>query len=203
MFHKMAKRRPFIICQSIMKDNVSEYFQASKELTAKLSEVRRLKQHTAPAMDVHLLDVQIRRATARVEEHLEMFTWETQDTDLIRSAFLAIAKNTLKNIAILRPISVDNEAVQPPSDEGASLINNIDDALRKALSSKGRYVPRIEIPQGLAIWCYQVVEEYLTSMHRQLYGATFDNLLEAVTYFEKSTLSLRTHYETLAKTNSY
>lgn len=186
-----------------MNDKVSAYFQASKELAAKLSEVRRLRQHAIVGDDLQLLDRQVQLANDRVDELLEIFTWETQDTDLIRSAFLEIAKNTLKKLHEIQ----EKDVYQ--THEGANqaahllLIENISNALRKALSSKGRYVPRVEIPLGLATWCYQIMENYLETLFRQLRSATFDNLLEALTYFEKSTLLLQLQYQSQEKANKY
>jgi len=186
-----------------MNDKVSAYFQASKELAAKLSEVRRLRQHAIVGDDLQLLDRQVQLANDRVDELVEIFTWETQDTDLIRSAFLEIAKNTLKKIHEIQKTHVNH---MDPSDEEATqllLIENTSNALRKALSSKGRYVPRVEIPLGLGSWCYQIMENYLETLFRQLRSATFDNLLEAVTYFEKSTLLLRMQYQYQEKTKRF
>lgn len=192
---------PFTICQHIMNDKVTDYFQASKELAAKLSEVHKLRQHAILGDDLRLLDVQIQLASERVDELVEIFTWETQETDLIRSAFLEIAKNTLKNLPKLQELHADELPSTVAHNQGSALIENVNMALRKALSSKGRYVPRVEVPQGLAAWCYQVVESYLNTLFRQLRSATFDNLLEAVTYFEKSTLLLRMQYQAQEQTN--
>lgn len=194
---------PVPCSHEMMNDKVSAYFQASKELAAKLSEIRRLKQHATVGDDLQLLDRQIQLANDRVDELVEIFTWETQNTDLIRSAFLEIAKNTLKKIHEIQKTHVNH---MDPSDEEAAqllLIENTSNALRKALSSKGRYVPRVEIPLGLGSWCYQIMENYLETLFRQLRSATFDNLLEAVTYFEKSTLLLRMQYQYQEKTKRF
>ncbi len=186
-----------------MNDNVLAYFQTSKDLANKLSEVNRLRQHGLLSHEVRLLDMQIAHATRRVDELVEIFTWETQDTDLIRSAFLEIAKNTLKNLRKLPEYDMDAAAISATPTLGLLLIENTSNALRKALISKGRYVPSVELPQGLASWCYQLVENFLQTLFRQLQQATFDNLLEAVTYFEKSTLLLKLQYETQEKTKRF
>ncbi|WP_437919333.1 hypothetical protein [Sphingobacterium sp. LRF_L2] len=186
-----------------MDNNVSDYFRASEELVAKSQEANVLRQRTKKLHLPETIDIQLQEARQKVDEFVEIFTWETQDTDLIRSAFLEIAKNTLLSISHSNKINTESTSTAKTENLTEQLAKNIRSAFQKALLTKGRYIPRIELPKDSDNWSISILKDYLRDMQRQLQDATFDNLLEAVTYFEKSTLLLSLQLHTQRKSQNY
>ncbi|MGO3161911.1 hypothetical protein [Sphingobacterium sp. JB170] len=169
---------------------VPEYFEANRRLAKTISEAQRMENQRPPYCQARMVSDRVENAANRVSEFIEIFTWETRNTDLIRTAFVDIARNLRRQIVCLR-----ENGCWPDHFNGTAnrfqLQEDVSVAFLKALYSNGRHTPRIDIKSTDVAWDYSRIEQYLLDMERQLRHATFDNLLEAVTYYEKSDVLLR------------
>jgi len=180
-----------------MDYTVSAYFEANRHLAERISEAKRIAcPQTPPCYTARLANDQVEHAANKVSEFIEVFTWETRNTDLIRIAFIETAMSIRKQF-----IRIREDGRWPDPFNGTpnrlQLLDDLSIAFRKALDSHGYHAPCVLVKSTDNTWDYSRIEQYLSDMQRQLQHATFDNLLEAVTYYEKSELLLRLIFKLL------
>lgn len=172
-----------------MEYSVTDYFEADMNLKKAICEIGRLS-HAQRKETLYEAKKRMQIAADKVDELIEIFTWETTDTDNIRRAFVTLACGIENQL-----IEIRHSGLFPDPYNGAGnprqLIEDITNGFREALKSTGRFQPYIKIKKSRVEWRDDALMSYVKDMQRHLKYSTFDNLLEAVIYFEKSTLLLQ------------
>ncbi|SFW19190.1 hypothetical protein SAMN02927921_00458 [Sinomicrobium oceani] len=169
-----------------MEHTVSDYFEAHKILAKRISEVKAMEQGVKSWQDIRKTNPEVAMAAGRIEELIEIFTWETRETDLIRLAFIDVGTAIEKQLEDISKAGLWPDPCNGGISDDFRLCRDISGAFRAALYSHGRYAPEIVIKTTATAWDVYKITTYIENMLRQLGCATFDNLLEAVTYYEKS-----------------
>lgn len=169
---------------SLMRYTILDYFEANRLLAEHIKDSgAKSTQH-------------IGKVTDRVDELVEVFTWETTDTDQIRLAFLRCAGRIQKQLE-----EIVAKGLYPDPYNGTAnkfqLVEDIVEAFRFALTTTGKEIPEINIKTISEAWQYEGLLAYLKDMQRQLKFSTFDNLLEALRYFEKSSAMIGLFFKIL------
>lgn len=176
-----------------MEYSVTDYFEADINLKKAILEIGRLS-HSPRKAALYAAKERMKIAAHKVDELIEIFTWETKNTDHIRRAFITLAIGIEQQLADIR-----NSGYFPDLYNGSNnqhqLMEDISNGFYDALKSTGRFQPYITIRKSHTEWDADCLIAYAQDMQRQLKYATFDNLLEAVTYFEKSTLLLQSYLQ--------
>lgn len=173
---------------------LSNYFKMNELLEKKLG-----SSSTYKAL-VHT-DEEIVTAANKVEEFIESFTWETKNTDLIRIAFIEIAKDIQKQLDHIKVKGMYPDIHNAEQTYKQQLLSDIAKAFKKALHTQGHYYPTIVIQSTTKPWDHSKINDYINNTIRHLSSATFDNLLEAVIYFEKSNILLNSISKIIRKEN--
>lgn len=172
-----------------MEYSVTDYFEADKNLKKAIGEIE-LLSHSLRKQSLYEAMKRMKIAADKMDELIEIFTWETTNTDHIRRAFIVLASGLEGQLAAIR-----NRGLFPDLYNGTNnpsqLIEDIAHGFREALKSRGRFQPRITIKTSNWEWENESLLTYVNNIQRHLKYSTFDNLLEAVTYFEKSVLLLQ------------
>lgn len=172
-----------------MEYSVTDYFEADKNLKKAILEME-LFRNDMRKRPLYEAKVRMKVAADKVDELIEIFTWETTDTDHIRRAFIKLASGLEDQLSAIR-----NAGLFPDLCNGTNnpsrLVEDITGSFCESLKSRGRFQPRIIIQTAVKAWKDEYLLAYVQHIQSHLQYATFDNLLEAVIYFEKSILLLQ------------
>ncbi|HEY0177761.1 MAG TPA: hypothetical protein VGC08_15365 [Pedobacter sp.] len=172
-----------------MEYSVTDYFEADKNLKKAILEIDLLR-HSLRKQPLHEARKRMKIAADKVDELIEIFTWETTDTDHIRRAFILLACGLENQLSAIRHNGLFPDLCNGTNNP-SQLIEDITRGFREALKSRGRFQPCITINTGCQEWNDESLRGYVKDIQRHLKYSTFDNLLEAITYFEKSMLLLQ------------
>lgn len=168
---------------------ITDYFETNRHLADCVQAIQRLKATHAPKYKIREAEQQLATVSDNLDELIEVFTWETADTDNIRTAFILNAREIEEQLHLIQLCGLYPDPYNG-SDHKFRLAEDIIDSFRLALSTTGSTIAHVSIKSTKEIWQHDGLLAYVRDMQRQLNNTTFDNLLEALHYFEKSSAML-------------
>ncbi|TDQ08244.1 hypothetical protein [Pedobacter metabolipauper] len=172
-----------------MEYSVTDYFEADANLKKAIHEIN-LHSHAMRKQPLNEAKKRMKIAAEKIDELTEIFTWETTNTDHIRRAFITLACSIESQLVAIRLTGLFPDLYNGTNNP-SQLMEDITRGFLESLKSRGRFQPGIVIKTGILAWKDESLMSYVKDMQRHLERSTFDNLLEAVTYFEKSGLLLQ------------
>ncbi|MBT2560144.1 hypothetical protein J7E50_02775 [Pedobacter sp. ISL-68] len=180
----------------LMGYSIKDYFEANRLLAQQIQSMEQLKAKPSNVQLVRDAEKRLEAAANCVDELIEIFTWETTNTDKIRLAFIHIAVEVEDQLLLIKQCGLHPSPFNG-TDNRFRLVEELIDSFRIALCTTGECQPIVRLTTRAQEWKSEGLMAYVRDMQRHLNNTTFDNLLEALVYFEKSSAMLHIFFKLL------